>query len=220
MSEHDLRYPKLNRFYQRFLSEENSADFIKSVSEHYMVGTLTKLYEYGDRITRRAAILAIGFLGDFSLNEIMGTALSDDDRLVRLLAEHNIRQVWKRQGTPAEQHQLGRLAALNNANHSEEVVLLADQLLKNNHELGEAWNQRAIAHSKIGRHQCSVDDCRQTLQSNRYHFPAAVGMGHSYLHLEDAFSALDCFRLAIRINPDLESLRGQIRTLERMTEDH
>ena len=218
MPEHDLRYPQLNKFYQRFLSEENSASFIKSVSDHYMIGTLTKLYNCGDRITRRAAILAIGFLGDFSLNETMGAALSDDDRLVRMLAEHNIRQVWKRQGTPSEQHQLGRLVALNNAKHSEDAVVLADQILNSNQGLGEAWNQRAIAHSAIGRFECSVEDCRQTLQCNRYHFPAAVGMGHSFLHLEDAFSALDCFRLALRINPDLESLRGQIRTLERLTE--
>ena len=218
MSEHNLRYPMLNKFYQRFLSEENSACFIKSVSDHYMIGTLTRLYNCGDRITRRAAILGIGFLGDFSLHETMGMALSDDDRLVRLLAEHNIRQVWKRQGTASEQQQLRRLIALNNANHSKHAVELADQILDANEYLGEAWNQRAIANSAIGQFKCSVEDCRQTLQCNRYHFPAAVGMGQSYLRLEDAFSALDCFRLALRINPDLENLRGQIRKLEKLTE--
>jgi hypothetical protein len=43
-------------------------------------------------------------------------------------------------------------------------------------------------------------------------------MGQGYLKLNDAFTALDCFRLAISINPDLDCLRGQIRKLERMLE--
>ena len=178
MSQNDLRYPKLNKFYQRFLTEENSASFIKAVSEYYLIGTLEKLYQNGDRITRRAAILAIGFLGDFSLNETMGSALTDDDRAVRLLAEHNIRQVWQRQGTPSEQMQIGRLISLNTAKHSTEAVELADQLLQHNDLLGEAWNQRAIAHADAGQFQQAVSDGRKTLDCNRYHFPAAVGMGH------------------------------------------
>ncbi len=218
MSEIPLRYPKLIRIYQQFLCEEDSAAFIKCVSDNYLIGTLQKLYQSGDRITRRAAILAIGYLGDFSLNETMGTALSDKDRAVRLLSEHNIRQIWHRQGNPAEQHHLQRLIALNAANHSQEAVRLATDLLANNQKFGEVWNQRAVAYSAIGDFENSVSDCRQTLQCNRYHFPAAVGMGHGCLRLNDAFTALDCFRLAIDINPDLECLRSQIRKLEELTD--
>ncbi|MEM9413288.1 MAG: hypothetical protein AAGA30_19420 [Planctomycetota bacterium] len=216
MSDIPLRYPKLAKFYQQFLSDENSARFIKEVSDIYMVGTLERLYLAGDRITRRAAILAIGFLGDFSLNETMGQALSDSDRAVRLLSEHNIRQLWQRQGSPVEQIQLIRLENLNQTNHAQDAVELATKLIQSNEHLGEAWNQRAIAYSSIGEHECSIGDCREALNCNRYHYPAAVGMGQGYLKLNDAITALDCFRLAVRINPDLEKLRSQIRRLERM----
>lgn len=219
MSENAIRYPILTKFYQRFLSEEDSARFIKNVSDNYMIGTLQRLYSTGDRNTRRAAILAIGFLGDFSLNETIGGALSDSDRAVRLLAEHNIRQIWHRQGSPAEQKQLNRLIGLNSSRNSGDAIKLATNLISSNDVLGEAWNQRAIAFSSVGDYPSSVNDCREALNCNRYHFPAAVGMGQSYLQLDDAFNALDCFRLAIGINPDLECLRGQIRKLENMLED-
>ncbi len=219
MSEIPVRYPKLTRFYQQFLETEDSARFIKEVSQHYLTSTLERVYQIGDKATRRAAILAIGLLGDFSLNETMGMALSDADRAVRLLAEHNIRQIWQRQGSPNEQRLLLRLEAMNSANHPEDALALANRILATNRGLGEAWNQRAIANSSVGDHESSISDCRQTLNCNRYHFPAAVGMGQGYLHLDEGSTALDCFRLALQINPDLEFLRVEIRRLERMLEE-
>ena len=43
-------------------------------------------------------------------------------------------------------------------------------------------------------------------------------MGRAYLELEDAFRALDSFRIALKINPDLENLRGQVRKLTQIVE--
>ena len=86
MSESSLRYPQLDRFYQRFLNEESSADFIQAVSTKYNLASLERLATAGGRMTRRAAILAIGFLGEFSNNEVMGRAFNDDDRAVRMLS--------------------------------------------------------------------------------------------------------------------------------------
>lgn len=220
MSENQIRYPRLTKFYREFLSEEDSASFIRSVSDSYLIGTLQRLYSTGDRNTRRAAILAIGFLGDFSQNETMGGALSDTDRAVRLLAEHNIRQIWYRQGSPNEQQMLNRLESLNASKEPKEAVRLATDMIQSNNALGEAWNQRAVAFSTLGDYHNCINDCREALNCNRFHFPAAVGMGQGYLKLDDAFTALDCFRVAIRINPDLECLRGQIRKIERSIEGY
>lgn len=218
MSESGIRYPKVVKSYQRFLGDENSAQFIASVSDSYTLGTLSRIFQSSDRVPRRAAILAIGFLGDFEQNDVMGQALADDDRAVRLLAEHNIRRIWQRQGSSSEQELIGKLEQLNQQSNFESVVDLATLLIGNNDQLGEAWNQRAIAWSTLGEYQNTVDDCRITLLCNRYHFPAAVGMGRAYLELEDVFRALDSFRIALKINPDLENLRSQIRKLEQIVE--
>lgn len=218
MSENALRYPRLDRIYRDFLDSEDSAAFIDAVTSHYTLGTLHRLFHGGAKATRRAAILAIGFLGDFAVNETLGAALSDDDRGVRLLAEHNIRQIWIRQGSFEEQRRLLTLENLNASESFDGVLDLATRMIEANSNLGEAWNQRAIAFSTIGDHQYSIEDCREALTCNRYHFPAAVGMGQSYLQLDDAFRALESFRLALDINPDLECLRIQVRNLERMLE--
>ena len=61
-------------------------------------------------------------------------------------------------------------------------------------------------------------DCQQALERNPYHFPAAIGMGHCHLELFDAVAALEGFRLALSINPDMENVRAQVGYLQRTLE--
>lgn len=215
MSEEALRYPLLDKFYQQYLNDENSARFIQSVSRNYTIGTLERLTEFGQFISRRAAVLAIGFLGDFRCNEIMGFALTDADRAVRLLADHGIRQIWQRQGSSAQQQMVQRLYRLVAQNQLEDTIEFATDIVSQHPQLGEAWNQRAIAFCGLGDFRSAIEDCRETLNCNRFHFPSAMGMAHCCLQIDDAHSALECFRLALSINPDLEGVRNQIQQLER-----
>ena len=218
MSEDPIRYPLLDRIYQQYLNDENSAKFIQAISSSYNMGSLHRLARYGNCTSRRAAVLAVGFVGKFCSNEVMGAALLDEDRAVRLLADHGIRQLWQRQGTPAHQQAISRLYRLVSQNRLDEAVDESTLLITFNSELGEAWNQRAIALCAMGEYESAIDDCKQSLNCNRFHFPAAMGMGHCLLQLDDAFSALECFRLALAINPDLEGVRNHISHLERILE--
>ena len=216
MSESKVRYSKLDRYYQQFLTDEDSARFIQQVSQVYMMETLEFLARNGGRSTRRGAILAIGFLGDFEQNETVGLALADSDRAVRMLADHNVRQIWMRQGTSGQRRLIARLEWLNSVADYSRVIDITTELLRKNEHLAEAWNQRAIARCNQGEYRLAIEDCREALNCNRFHFSAAMGMGHCCLQLDDASAALDCFRLALTINPDLENLRGQIRHLEQI----
>jgi tetratricopeptide (TPR) repeat protein len=218
MSEKIVRYPLLDLYYQQYLTDENSADFIRSVSRNYTMGSLERLSRYGDRLSRRAAILAIGFVGDFSCNEIMGQAMVDGDRAVRLLADHGIRQIWQRQGTLSQQAVVQRLYRMNEQDRLEEVIDTATILINVSPDLGEAWNQRAIAHCAEGDFEAAIDDCRETLNCNRFHFPAAMGLAHCCLQMDESHAALEGFRLALKINPDLDGVRNHIAHLERTLE--
>ena len=215
----DERYPMLDLFYQQYLTDEISADFIHAVSRNYSIGTLERLANSGSRMTRRASILAIGFVGDFSTNEVMGTALLDIDRGVRLLADHGIRQVWLRQGTESQQEAIRSLYRLVDQSRNEEAIDKATTLINVNPSLSEAWNQRAIAYGAEGEYAAAIEDCREALNCNRFHFPAAMGMAHCAMHLDDTFSALDGFRLALTLNPDLDQVRKHIAQIERTLED-
>jgi tetratricopeptide (TPR) repeat protein len=216
MSEPKLRYPKLDKFYQQFLNEESSADFVQSVSLNYSPGTLERLATSGQRMTRRSAILALGFVGSFDNNEVMGLALSDSDRAVRMLADHGIRQLWHRQGSAGQQSALQHIYQMVEQSRMNEAIEEATCLIAANDELGEAYSQRAIAYSAVGNYESALIDCREALQCNRFHFPAAIGLAHCCLQINETSGALASFRLALNINPDLDNVRRQVAKLERM----
>ncbi len=219
MSENKIRFSLLEKYYQQYLADEISANFIQSVSQYYTTATLERLFQCGDRNNRRASILALGYLGDFSCNETMGRAMLDNDRGVRMLADHSIRDIWPRQGTPTEQSLVRKLYRLNDVDQFEEAIEVSTMLLRGNPELAEAWNQRAISYCALGDFENAVEDCKETLNCNRFHFPAAMGLGHCCLQLDDPQSALEGFRLALKINPDLDGVRKHILQLERAIDE-
>jgi tetratricopeptide (TPR) repeat protein len=212
------RIPRLTRSYQRYLQDEDSARFIRSVAEYYMTSTLGRLVQAAERATRRAATLALGFLGDIQHNQVLGRALHDSDRGVRLIAESAIREIWKRDGADSHQKQLDIIVRLCAARQYEAAVQAATILIEECPWYAEAWNQRAIAFFQLRRFESSADDCQQTLELNPYHFAAAVGMGQCYLELSDPVAALECFRRSLKLNPNLDGVRAQIQQLQRSLE--
>jgi len=214
-----LRQPGLDTLYQRYLNHEESATFITAVAARYTIGTLERLAEFGQRTSRRAATMALGFLGDYRSNDVMGRRLSDEDRGVRMLAENSIRELWYRDGNATQRQTLQVIIRLNNAERSAAVATrLATELIEEAPYFAEAWNQRAIAHFQRGQFDDSANDCLQTLELNPYQFASAVGMGQCYLEMNEPQPALDCFRRALNLNPCLEDVRAQVTYLERALE--
>ena len=212
------RRTALEKLYHRYLETENTAAFVKGVGERYTLSTLARLAGGGGHILRRAAAMAVGFLGDYSHNAILGRALADRDRGVRLLADSGIRQLWRRDGNLRQQRALASICRLNQNQQYAEAIRAATALINEAAPFAEAWNQRAVGYFALGRFEDAANDCHQTLELNPYHFGALVGMGHCYLHLEEPVAALESFRRAIVLHPDLEEIRGRIERLERALE--
>jgi tetratricopeptide (TPR) repeat protein len=210
--------PILTEMYARYLDDENSASFIAAVSQRYMIGTLERLAEYGGVAARRASTLALSLVGTYESNAVLGRALRDRDRCVRLIAENGLRELWLRDGSEDQQSRLKVLVRLNASQQFSEAVDAATDLIEEIPSFAEAWNQRAIAYFQLDRYEDSANDCHQALELNPYHFGAAVGMAHCYLELNDAYAALECFRRALRLNPDMEEIRVQADQLGRMLE--
>lgn len=209
------RLPVLNQFYQEFLADQNAAGLVSQVRRHYTLGTLERLARCGQRLTRRAAVLAISHVGDFGSNGTLGLALSDSDRGVRILADNGIRTLWCRYGSEEERRALAKLIRMNASRKYQEAQRAASALVERLPSLAEAWNQRAIAQFHLGRYVESIRDCHQALELNPYHFGAATGMAQCYLQLNDPAAALECFRRALKLNPNLEAVRAQIGMLQR-----
>jgi tetratricopeptide (TPR) repeat protein len=210
--------PLLNELYARYLDDENTAAFIGAVSQRYLIGTLERLASAGSVVTRRAATLAISYVGQYDSNGVLGRALHDHDRCVRLIAENGIRELWQRDGTPAQQERLKVIVRQNASQQFKAAAAAATALIEEAPWFAEAWNQRGIARFHCDAYTESADDCQQTLELNPYHFAAAVGLAHCYLQLDDVFAALESFRRALQLNPDMEEIRIQVEHLERMLE--
>jgi tetratricopeptide (TPR) repeat protein len=205
--------------YEKYLASQDTADFIREVAAVYSQGTLQRLAEHDAAKVRRAAVLALGFLGDYEVNATLGRALQDEDRTVRTIAEHGIRKVWTRSGDLRQRRVLAAVIRLNAAQHFAAAIRRASELLKDAPWLAEAWNQRAIAHFSLKHYDEAIHDCRQALEINPYHFAAAAGMGQAYLERGNTTAALESFRRALRLNPDLEAVRVQVARLVRRIEE-
>jgi len=219
MSNKPARTPFLSSLYRQYLDNQDSGSLMRKVSKCYTPGTLERLASHPKREVRRAAILALGFIGDYSVNHTMGRALLDDDRTVRLLAENGIRSVWTRAGSKSERQQLGVIIRINAAGQYQEAIRKASVLIDKAPWFAEAWHQRAVGRFNLKKFAESIRDCHQALEINPYHFIAATSMGQAYLELRNPISALESFRRALRLNPDLEGVRAQVVRLARMVED-
>ena len=207
--------PLLHQLYEKYLSDDDCPSFIKSVSQSYLVGTIERLTTASSQMVRRASVLALGFLADYESNHRLGKVLQDPDTTVRSMAEHAIQQLWFRTGTDTQQKELLVIERLNLSNQFEKAIVRASCLITANPSIDEAWNQRAIAKFNLLRFTDSIKDCHQALELNPYHYPAAIGMGHSFLEIGDNFNAIDCFHRALNLNPGLNFVRAQINFLKK-----
>ncbi len=209
------RTPRINDFYEQYLRGQDQSAFARQVADQYAIPTLERLASSGERMSRRAAVFALGLLADYESNGVVGRALNDNDRGVRTLADHAIRALWLRTGSPAERKKLGQSVKLNSAQRHQEAIHIANDLIDRAPWLAETWNQRAVAFYSTGRYHESINDCVQAMELNPYHFGAAAGMGQCYLQLGDRPAALESFRRALRLNPGLEGVRAQVVYLQR-----
>jgi tetratricopeptide (TPR) repeat protein len=214
----NCRTPILARFYRQYLSDEDAARFIKAVSERYTLATLERLARFGSPLVRRSAMLGLGFIASYESNTVLAQGLRDSDRGVRILAEDGIRSLWERAGSDEQRQRLRIIIRLNCSEQFEEAARHATQLIEDAPGLAEAWNQRAIAYYHLERYEDAAGDCLQTLELNAYHFAAMVRLGHCYLRSSDAFAALESFRRALQLYPDLEGVRAQVDYLQRTLE--
>jgi tetratricopeptide (TPR) repeat protein len=210
-----VRGPLLVAYYKRFLTNQDSSAFVAEVNRRYECATLERLVAIGEPMTRRAAVLAISCLGDYSSNAVLGRALVDRDRGVRTLADNGIRDLWCRAGTQRQQRALKAIVRFNRTQRYDDAVQAATRFLHSAPCIAEAWYQRGAAYYHLDHFHEAIRDCHEALEINPYHFTAAAGIGQCYLMLENPISALESFRRALRLNPGMEEVRVKVIQLQR-----
>ena len=193
------------------------ARFKRSVEARYLESTLERLLYSPMPEVRQAAILALGLTGSIRINGSVAARLRDEDSYARRLAADALWSIWHRGDKPENNQELQRLVQRIGAEaDASEILAGFEALIRKAPKFAEAYNQRAVFHFRRGDYAKAIVDCEKALRLNPYHYGAASGMGQCYLKQKKLRAALRIYRRANRINPNLESVRETIQSLERM----
>jgi tetratricopeptide (TPR) repeat protein len=185
--------------------------FKHRIAERYNEGTLLRILEHGDNLSRRASLLALGLLGTMNACAGIAARLHDDDRQTAHMAADTLWTLWFRADSPANNQELQRLARQRDR---EKALAAIDVLIERAPEFAEAYNQRAIIYFRLKKFDRSIADCQKTLALNPYHFGAQAGLGQCYMQMRKHRAALKAFRAALRLNPFMDGVEETIRALE------
>jgi tetratricopeptide (TPR) repeat protein len=165
--------------------------------------------------TRRQAAAWLGEVGAMTDAAVLLAALSDADEMVRALAEHSVWQVWSRSGDAETDHLLQ--AGIEQMGRSEgpAAVSTFTAVIQRRPDFAEGWNKRATVYFLMGEYEKSLKDCDEVMKRNPSHFGALAGYGQIYLQLDQPERALEYFRKALRVNPNLRGVAQIIPQLER-----
>lgn len=191
--------------------------FKRAVEARYNEATLERLLGAQSAEVRQAALLALGMIGSIRANANIARCLHDEDLTARLLAADALWSIWQRADSPANNEELQRIVQMiANERSPEDVLAGFDGLIRKAPRFAEAYNQRALFHYHRGDYAKAIHDCDKALRLNPHHFGAASGMGQCFMKQRKFRAALRIYRRANRINPNLESVREAIQSLERM----
>jgi tetratricopeptide (TPR) repeat protein len=79
-----------------------------------------------------------------------------------------------------------------------------DQIILRKPDFAEGWNKRATIRFLLGDYENSLMDCDEVFKRNPNHFGALAGAGQIHIRLGHPEQALDFFRRALAVNPNLE----------------
>lgn len=111
-----------------------------------------------------------------------------------------------------------RSKAAIDAKQFDVATKLLDSIIKLRPDYIEAWNRRATVFYLQNNYERSLADIEQVLVREPRHFGALAGLGMIMQELGDDKRALDAFRKALAINPNLEKVPDLVKSLTEKVE--
>ena len=163
---------------------------------------------------RAAAIERLAEIGTPADSERLAPRLHDDDDQVRELASVAMWVLWGRSGdrTIDKLYQRG----VEQMSQGELPAALATftQIVQRKPAFAEGWNKRATVLYLMDQDEASLRDCDEVLKRNRFHFGALSGMAQIHLRRGEPERALDAYRRALEVNPNLDGGPEMLKFLQ------
>jgi len=175
-----------------------------------------KALEQPESAARRAGVERLAEIGRMEDVDRVLARLDDPDEQVRDLAAAATWQIWSRSGDPAIDKLFARGMEQMEATALEDALATFSTIVKRKPAFAEGWNKRATIHFLLGHFEESLTDCDEVFKRNPKHFGALSGAGQIHLQLGHPELALDFFRRAVAVNPNLEGAAAMIPVLEEL----
>jgi tetratricopeptide (TPR) repeat protein len=166
--------------------------------------------------TRAAAVLWIARNGAAGDEAPLYDRLKDESATVRSFAEQALWLLWSRSGDAGLDRLLERGVDEMQAGRHDEAIATFSEVIRRKPAFAEGWNKRATALYLAGQFQRSLADCSEVLKRNPRHFGALSGAGLIHLELEQHRQALEWFRRALEVNPNMIGIEAEARRLEEL----
>lgn len=167
--------------------------------------------ESGTRLEGVVRLVEIGGMAD---SDRLLVKLTDDDPQVRTIATAALWQIWSRSGDADVDKLFARGMEQMKADDLDGALATFDEVVQLRPAFAEGWHKRALVHFLMEKHEKALLDCKEALKLNRNHFGALSGVGQIYLHKGDAPRALEFFRRAVNLNPNMLGTARMIPMLE------
>ena len=167
---------------------------------------------------RRQAASRLGEIGAMADVRPLAKALRDADEDTRENAEKSLWQIWARSGNPeVDKLYLAGVEQMSGGDLKTSIVTFT-RIIALKPDFAEGWNKRATLYFMAGEYMKSLADCGEVIKRNPQHFGALAGYGQIYVRLEDYEHALEYFRRALEVNPNMDSVRLNMMVIERLME--
>ena len=156
---------------------------------------------------------------DETLDRLFASLHRASNEQVAKATEDKIWELWSRSDSPTAEVLLGQaLVAMGESENAASLEIL-DRIIAAYPTYAEAWNKRATVQFLIGNYYASLSDIEKVLELEPRHFGALAGRGMIYERQGKWSDALEAFREALIMNPNMTGVKNAIHELEKRERD-
>jgi tetratricopeptide (TPR) repeat protein len=170
----------------------------------------------GDAAQRAEAVTWIANNGKPADDELLRQRLSDENPVVRGLAEQGLWLLWSRSGDKAIDALMAKGMEEMQARQLKASIATFTEVIRRKPAFAEGWNRRATALFLAGELRKSLADCDEVMKRNPRHFGALAGYGQIYFQLEQYEKAIVFWKRALEVNPNMGGVEVNIKATEQL----
>ena len=167
--------------------------------------------------TRR--VEAIGWIAEHGIpidEAALRLRLKDENPFVRRYAEEALWVLWSRSGDDAIDALMETGVAQMQSQQFRAAIATFSEVIRRKPAFAEGWNKRATVLFLAGELKKSLADCDEVMKRNPNHFGALAGYGQIYFQLEQYERAIEHWKRALKVNPNMEGVERGIKNAEEL----